>query len=512
MLEMCSDISPNIKVIKTEFDNLTPTQYSKMLSNIYFWDFFVGEKILIYQEDSIIFKNNIEDFLDWDYIGAPWPIGQNDNKAGVGNGGISLRTRSIMKEIIQRISIQDTIFNSSTQEYINNAYQNEIENIGPEDVYFSKNMEDLNIGLLADRESAMKFSTETIINTDSFAGHNFWLNDPNWKQRIYDNIIIQFQPTFSTDENFSYHRGGWKSVIKNLINNNFYSKKSDICFFDLIEHNFLFKKNYRCDKKWFGIIHCTPKTPDYLYCVNIKFLFTNNNFIYSLKNCIGIFTLSNYISKYISSEFNKLDISINIHTLKHPVEMNNIIPFSIDLYIKNKHKKIIQIGQQLRKVSSIYFLENINEYDKIWLTGNKDFTKCKWLLDKEIKYLKLDKILIKNDVKMYYTQTFEEYDDLLSKNIVFIELFDAAANNTVIECIIRNTPLIINRIEGVVDYLGEEYPLYYNNKDEIPELLKIDNIMKGYEYLRNMNKEDLQISYFIKQLYTIIFNTIHKKI
>ena len=42
--------------------------------------------------------------------------------------------------------------------------------------------------------------------------------------------------------------------------------------------------------------------------------------------------------------------------------------------------------------------------------------------------------------------------------------------------------------------------------------LKIDNIMKGYEYLRNMNKEDLQISYFIKQLYTIIFNTIHKKI
>ena len=30
----------------------------------------------------------------------------------------------------------------------------------------------------------------------------------------------------------------------------------------------------------------------------------NNNFIYSLKNWIGIFTLSNYISKYISSEFN----------------------------------------------------------------------------------------------------------------------------------------------------------------------------------------------------------------
>jgi hypothetical protein len=217
MIDMCNKISPQIKIIKTDFDNLNQNTYSQMLSSSYFWDFFVGEKILIYQEDSIIFKNNIDDFLHWDYIGAPWPEHQNDNKNGVGNGGISLRSKSIMKKIIETISIKDTVYNLSTIDYSTKCNLN----IYPEDVYFTKNIEDLNIGLLADRNSASMFSTETILNNNSFGGHNFWLCDSNWKQRIYDNVVIQFKPNYSANVSFFQHRGGWKSVLTELINSNF---------------------------------------------------------------------------------------------------------------------------------------------------------------------------------------------------------------------------------------------------------------------------------------------------
>ena len=101
---------------------------------------------------------------------------------------------------------------------------------------------------------------------------------------------------------------------------------------------------------------------------------------------------------------------------------------------------------------------------------------------------------------MYYTNTYEEYDDILSQNIVFVDLFDAAANNTVLECIIRNTPIIIRKIEGVVEYLGENYPLYFTKLDQVNNLLKSDNIIKAHEYLKNMNKSDISINYFIKSL------------
>ena len=51
-------ISENITVIKLNHINMTQQQYSDFLMTKEFWDLIYGEKILIYQEDSLIFKNN----------------------------------------------------------------------------------------------------------------------------------------------------------------------------------------------------------------------------------------------------------------------------------------------------------------------------------------------------------------------------------------------------------------------------------------------------------------------
>ena len=59
MRNMCSTISNKIKIIKTNYDNLFPSDYSRFLSSVDFWNLLEGEKILIYQEDSIIFKTNV---------------------------------------------------------------------------------------------------------------------------------------------------------------------------------------------------------------------------------------------------------------------------------------------------------------------------------------------------------------------------------------------------------------------------------------------------------------------
>jgi len=107
---------------------------------------------------------------------------------------------------------------------------------------------------------------------------------------------------------------------------------------------------------------------------------------------------------------------------------------------------------------------------------------------------------------MYYTESYEEYDDLISKNIIFIDLFDAGANTAIVECIIRNTPIIISKLEGVVDYLGDDYPLYFTNLNEIPDLLTINKIKQAYYYLLNMKKDDLKIETFISNLYNNLFS------
>ena len=180
MVEMCGNISTNIKIIKTNFDNLTPSEYSEMLTSTWFWDLFDGYKILIYQEDSIIFKENVDEFLLFDFIGAPFPKGQNDTPNCVGNGGLSIRTKLIMKEIIETYDIETVEFNSSTLEYFNFMKLT----FPPEDVYFSKCMQDKNIGKVADWETAFRFSSESVLNGDSFAGHKFWISHQKWKRRM----------------------------------------------------------------------------------------------------------------------------------------------------------------------------------------------------------------------------------------------------------------------------------------------------------------------------------------
>jgi hypothetical protein len=235
-------------------------------------------------------------------------------------------------------------------------------------------------------------------------------------------------------------------------------------------------------------------------------IFNNENFIISLKNCLGIITLSPYLSNYFKNKFKQLNIKINVYTLKHPTITNNIPQFNYINFVNSNNKKIIQLGQQLRKVSSIYLLPHIPNYSKIWLTGTKQFNKLKQFLTHETSMYNINPQLINlTQIPMVYLTNYDDYDRLLTTNIVFMDLYDAAANNAIVECIIRNTPIIVNKIPGIVDYLGDKYPLYYNNLEEVPKLLTEENIFRAHQYLLNMNKTELEIEYFSKKLISLLY-------
>ena len=110
----------------------------------------------------------------------------------------------------------------------------------------------------------------------------------------------------------------------------------------------------------------------------------------------------------------------------------------------------------------------------------------------------------------------DKYDELLSENIVCIHLVDASAVNTLIECIVRNTPIIVNRHPAVVELLGPWYPLYYGDSrggvghlitmnSQVEYLLKdLKNIELAHEYLKKINKTPFKIETFIQQLIQVI--------
>ena len=120
-------------------------QTNKLLTNRTFWKQVRGEKILFFQIDSIMCSNSphkITDYLQYDYIGAPWdPSWYGYNKKYlVGNGGFSWRSRS---KILALIALIPYDFNK------------------PEDVWYAQNLHRVNASIPS-VNIAKTFSVESV--------------------------------------------------------------------------------------------------------------------------------------------------------------------------------------------------------------------------------------------------------------------------------------------------------------------------------------------------------------
>jgi Protein of unknown function (DUF5672) len=101
-----------LKPIELHVDNLTIKQYNAILMSSAFYKCVPTETMLIFQTDTIILEPQLlHAFLQYDYVGAPWPSG------GVGNGGLSLRKKSKM------ITITETVIPFHENEDINLSMQ-----------------------------------------------------------------------------------------------------------------------------------------------------------------------------------------------------------------------------------------------------------------------------------------------------------------------------------------------------------------------------------------------------
>ena len=129
-------------------------------------------------------------------------------------------------------------------------------------------------------------------------------------------------------------------------------------------------------------------------------------------------------------------------------------------------------------------------------------------MKEEFNYLKINKDNI-NKVDILFTKTNDEYDNLLINNIIIIPLWNASANNSVLECIEMNIPAFITRLPSTEEYLGKDYPMFYENIKDVEFIINNNNLLfllyeKTYFYLKNINKKELDYNYFNSELLKII--------
>ena len=129
--------------------------YNKILTSVDFWKKYKDhERVLIFQHDSMILRCCIDEFMEYDYVGAPWkadgsmPWARPDRKGG--NGGFSLRNPRVMIKTVQAFPWHP--------------------NRGNEDCHFVHNIDKIG-GAVAPYGACKKFSVESEFSLGSFGLH-----------------------------------------------------------------------------------------------------------------------------------------------------------------------------------------------------------------------------------------------------------------------------------------------------------------------------------------------------
>jgi hypothetical protein len=237
-------------------------------------------------------------------------------------------------------------------------------------------------------------------------------------------------------------------------------------------------------RPWVGFLHHPPFVPEWFFqgaYPSARHVVQSTTFQESLPFCLGLFTLSNYLKAWLERE-----ISVPVNCLFHPAETTEL-RFTLGAYDANKEKKVVHVGWWLRKLHSFFGLKTRAVHKLLLLPLTRkdaDNPLAQSMLGAERA---LAGGYTVDDLTTEYFKSTQEYDRLLSENIVFLDLYDTSANNVVVECIVRNTPLIINRHPAVMEYLGEAYPLYFESLEEASELIEDSRAIEaGYSYLSQL--------------------------
>lgn len=360
--------------------------------------------------------------------------------------------------------------------------------------------------------SALFFLSETQAHMRQDSNYNILLElakrygDEDYKMLA---VCNQFDLSLNEGSYGDHHLLGWNWVRDNA--HDLLKHNSAGIYLDLfIERTFFWKqgdpnRTFIYDKPWIAFVHTTPhNSSSYdLEAQNLDALLKEPRFIQSLECCYGLIVLSQENATYLNKELTKLGYpNIPVRTTFHP---------NIPINSANREQQlsgtVYHIGWHLRSFSAFAKLNIPKENKVLLIPGNlgKEYFLTE-VVNKELAENNLGNI--EEYVADMYTADNDEYQDILTNQIVFNHYIQPAGSNLISECISAGACLVINRHPGFESYLGTDYPLFYDNLEQAEKLIKgivdepgqRDLVVKHHD----VKNEEFSISSFKSELANIL--------
>jgi len=268
-----------------------------------------------------------------------------------------------------------------------------------------------------------------------------------------------------------------------------YHDPNGVLFIDYLEE--VIREGRIIPEPWFGVTHNVLRHPfDFIrklygpvVDIDLERMVNQGAWQANMERCRGLFCLCRDNADYLRAR-----VQVPVFSVIHPTGQPDCY-FTFEKFAENPNKMIFLVGHWMRNFQAFYDLQT-------------PWKKVMFCVPTTCNYWLLDAIIPPNGtVERWERQSDQQYDMLLSRNLVFLNLFDCAACNTVVECIVRNTPVLVNRLPALEEYLGPGYPFFYSDLDEARGMsADLSLVKRTHEYLVALPKERFAPDYFARSV------------
>ena len=281
------------------------------------------------------------------------------------------------------------------------------------------------------------------------------------------------------DREYSWntHRGGWAAAMQYLKER--LHDPAGTLFLTAVEDRLYY--DGAVSEPWVGVMHQVPHQSSHF--PDLERIVRTPEWLNSIRHCNGLFVLCDYVRDFLRSR------CVDVPMVKIPYPQDTGVPaFSPARYLANP--QVVQVGE---------FLRNHQAFFDLGASGHRKLM----LVNPEIlRQIRDSGVRPNASVELRERVSDAEYDGLLSESVVFLNLFDAVCVTTIQECIVRATPVLVNRVGAIAEFLGPAYPLYYETLEEAEALLRRpEAIHAAHSYLRRLSaRVDLTYDGFVRDV------------
>lgn len=247
--------------------------------------------------------------------------------------------------------------------------------------------------------------------------------------------------------------------------------------------------------KWYGFVY------------EIDNLFGSQVFLDSLYHCRGLFVFSQDLKGKLESKLGSLNINVSLFCfpVEEPKQKFNGNVRNIVSGNSSETTDIFSFYKTNFKLKETFWFRKANTrtLHKYVLSPNKglntmDINVLKTTLNTTLGLTQWNMGLISHIYRLIDSVcevVHYDIDEMLSCGIVFCNVISGSVIRLLNECIVRNTPVIVNKHPITLELLGPDYPLYIDNCCEI--IITISQIKKAHKYLKKMNKTKYSMNTFL---------------